>query len=74
MDLVKAKNVTKTDCPMCKEKTTMKDGKCIKCGKQITEYEENGLSKKEYVCICWQDESKTTGKCSKCGAKMEEMK
>lgn len=74
MELVKAENGTKTYCPMCKEKTTMKDGKCPKCSKQTTSHKEDGLSKKEHVCTCWQDESMTQGKCSKCGAKMEEMK
>jgi DNA-directed RNA polymerase subunit RPC12/RpoP len=59
---------------MCKEKTTLKEGKCTKCGKQITKYREKGQSKKVYVCMSCHAESKIPDKCSKCGAEMEEMK
>lgn len=74
MELVTAEKGTKTDCPMCKGKATMKDGKCTKCSHQTTIHKEHELSNEERVCICWKDESMTKGKCSKCGAKMEEMK
>lgn len=73
MELVKAENNTKTHCPMCKGKT-MKDGKCAKCSNLDTSHKEEGQSKDEHVCTCWQDGSMIQGKCSKCGAKMEEMK